>query len=169
MKKHLILEMLFFIFVAMKKTALLVLIFLSCASITAQELPLWLEGIWAVSQEESSFSVYDEWRLSEDKTMLLSTTFRLFGNDSIIFDRKKIFIKNKQVVLQMKTQKDDTSIDYCYVGDEVEKGIWKFSSNEDISPSAIFYRRLDDNTVTLWTEMLSSEESCSEVLMYRQK
>ena len=153
----------------MKKVLILAVLALAFASLRAQELPAWLLGTWEIpSVSAYAGSSYEEWtKVSNDHWE--GKTYRMFGNDTIIFDRMKMLAEEGKVVIKMTAEKEGKRFVASFVGTKLCEELWAFECPEADSPSAIYYRNLGDGQVYVWTEVKTSFDVCADFIMYKQK
>ena len=150
-----------------------VLVFVVCilvfATMRAQELPVWLLGTWEIpSVSEFAGSSFEKWaKVSNDKWE--GKTYRMFGNDTIIFDRMKMLVEGGKVVIKMTAEKEGKRFDASFVGTKLCEELWAFECPDADSPSAIYYRNLGNGQVYVWTEVKTNFDVCADFIMYKQK
>jgi len=161
--------MLFLFLRSMKKYFVAVIFVLMSVAMQAQNFPSWLVGTWEIpSVSAYSGSSYEEWTRVSDNHFE-GKTFRLFGNDTIIFDRMSIRTEGKEVVLKMSAEKSGKRFVADFKGKKVCEELWAFECAESDSPSAIYYRNLGKGQVYVWTEVTSDIDVCADFVMYRRK
>ena len=153
----------------MKKVLILVAFIFAFASLRAQKLPVWLLGTWEIpSVSAYAGSSYEEWtKVSNDQWE--GKTYRMFGKDTIIFDRMKMLVEGGNVVIKMTAEKEDKRFEASFVGTKLCEELWAFECPEADSPSAIYYRNIGNGHVYVWTEVKTSFDVCADFIMYRQK
>ncbi|MBO4875227.1 MAG: hypothetical protein J5542_07975 [Bacteroidales bacterium] len=135
----------------------------------AQSFPSWLAGKWEIpSLSTVSGSSYEEWT-SVSGNHFEGKTYRIFGNDTIIFDHMSIRAEGKDVVLKMSAEKGGKRFLADFKGKKVCEELWAFECAESDSPSAIYYRNLGKGQVYVWTEVTSDIDVCTDFVMYRRK
>ena len=139
------------------------------AFLRAQNLPAWLLGTWEIpSVSEFAGSSFEMWKRISDSNWE-GKTYRMFGNDTIIFDRMKMLADGGKVVIKMTAEKDGKRFEASFVGTKLCEELWAFECPESDSPSAIYYRNLDKGQVYVWTEVTSDIDVCTDFIMYRRK
>lgn len=153
----------------MKKILILVTFVFAFAFLRAQNLPAWLLGTWEIpSVSEFAGSSFEMWKRISDSNWE-GKTYRMFGNDTIIFDRMKMLADGGKVVIKMTAEKDGKRFEASFVGTKLCEELWAFECPESDSPSAIYYRNLDKGQVYVWTEVTSDIDVCTDFIMYRRK
>ncbi len=153
----------------MKKFCFIIAFILPAITMNGQNFPSWLQGVWEIPPAfQSTGSSFEEWVLEADGKTMSGKTYRIFGKDTIIFDRMTMQINNEKVVLKMSAQKSNQHIIGEYVGKMLEKDVWFFECENVDSPSAIYYRKLDDGSVYVWTEVKTANDICTEFTMYKR-
>lgn len=134
-----------------------------------QKLPIWLIGRWEIPPAfAAAGSSYEEWD-KVSSTQMDGKTYRMFGNDTIIFDRMQIKVENGNVVLKMSAENQGRRFVGDFVGTMLRDDVWAFECSEADSPSAIYYRKFEDGAVSVWTEVTTDREVCTEFTMYKLK
>jgi len=153
----------------MKKVLILVAFVLAFASLRAQNFPEWLLGKWEIpSVSAYAGSSFEEWtKVSNDHWE--GKTYRMFGKDTIIFDRMKMLVEGGKVVIKMTAEKEGKRFEASFVGSKLCEELWAFECPEADSPSAIYYRNLGNGQVYVWTEVKTSFDVCADFIMYRLK
>lgn len=153
----------------MKKILILVTFVFAFAFLRAQNLPAWLLGTWEIpSVSEFAGSSFEMWKRISDSNWE-GKTYRMFGNDTIIFDRMKMLVEGGKVVIKMTAEKEGKRFDASFVGTKLCEELWAFECPEADSPSAIYYRNLGNGQVYVWTEVKTNFDVCADFIMYRQK
>lgn len=167
MKKHLVFGMLFYFCVVKSSFLAIVFLMLSlCAQ--AQKFPTWLVGKWEIpSQSAMSGSSYEEWTKITDNH-IEGKTYRLFGNEIMVFDQMIIKVDGGRVVLRMSAEKEGKRFEANFIGTMLCEDVWAFECPEADSPSAIYYINLGDGQVYVWTEVKTSFDVCSDFIMYKK-
>lgn len=148
---------------------MLLVIILAFANLRAQSFPSWLAGKWEIpSLSTFTGSSYEEWTSVSDNHFE-GKTYRIFGTDTIIFDRMNIRVEGGQVVLKMSAEKRGERFFADFKGRVVCDGLWAFECAESDSPSAIYYRNLGNDQIYVWTEVKSDIDVCSDFIMVRSK
>ena len=153
----------------MKRYFVAVIFVLMSVALQAQSFPSWLAGTWEIpSVSAFSGSSYEEWT-SVSGNHFEGKTYRIFGNDTIIFDRMSIRAEGTDVVLKMSVEKGGKRFVADFKGKKVCDELWAFECPESDSPSAIYYRNLGNGQVYVWTDVTSDIDVCSDFIMYRLK
>lgn len=153
----------------MKKVLILVTFVFAFAFLRAQTLPSWLLGTWEIpSVSAYAGSSFEVWKRISDSNWE-GKTYRLFGNDTIIFDRMKMLADGGKVVIKMTAEKDGKRFEASFVGTKLCEELWAFECPEADSPSAIYYRNLGNGQIYVWTEVKTNFDVCADFIMYRQK
>ena len=153
----------------MKKILILVTFVFAFAFLRAQNLPAWLLGTWEIpSVSAYAGSSFEVWKRISDSNWE-GKTYRMFGNDTIIFDRMKMLADGGKVVIKMTAEKDGKRFDASFVGTKLCEELWAFECPDADSPSAIYYRNLGNGQVYVWTEVKTNFDVCADFIMYRQK
>ncbi len=153
----------------MKKILILVTFVFAFAFLRAQNLPAWLLGTWEIpSVSEFAGSSFEMWKRISDSNWE-GKTYRMFGNDTIIFDRMKMLVEGGKVVIKMTAEKEGKRFDASFVGTKLCEELWAFECPEADSPSAIYYRNLGNGQVYVWTEVKTNFDVCADFIMYKQK
>lgn len=153
----------------MKKILILVTFVFAFAFLRAQNLPAWLLGTWEIpSVSEFAGSSFEMWKRISDSNWE-GKTYRMFGNDTIIFDRMKMLVEGGKVVIKMTAEKEGKRFEASFVGSQLCEELWAFECPEADSPSAIYYRNLGNGQVYVWTEVKTSFDVCADFIMYKQK
>ena len=153
----------------MKRALILLTFVIAFATLRAQDFPGWLAGTWEIpSVVAYSGSSYEEWRKISD-SHLEGKTYRMFGNDTIVFDRMKMVVEGGKVVIKMTAEKEGKRIDASFIGTKLCEELWAFECSESDSPSAIFYRKFGDGQVYVWTEVKTDYDVCADFMMYKKK
>lgn len=153
----------------MKRCFVAFVLVLMSVAMQAQSFPSWLAGKWEIPPAfAAAGSSYEEW-YKVSSTQLEGKTYRMFGNDTIIFDRMQIKIENGNVVLKMSAEKQGKRFVGDFVGKMLREDVWMFECAEADSPSAIYYRKFEDGAVSVWTEVTTEREVCTEFTMYKIK
>lgn len=153
----------------MKKVLILVAFVFAFASLRAQNLPDWLLGTWEIpSISEFAGSSFEMWSRISDSNWV-GKTYRMFGKDTIIFDRMKMLVEGGKVVIKMTAEKEGKRFEASFVGTKLCEELWAFECPEADSPSAIYYRNLGNGQVYVWTEVKTSFDVCADFIMYKLK
>ena len=153
----------------MKRYLVAFVFVLMSAAMQAQSFPSWLAGKWEIpSLTTISGSSYEEWT-SVSGNQFEGKTYRIFGNDTIIFDRMSIRAEGKDVFLKMSAEKDGKRFLADFKGRKVCEELWAFECSESDSPSAIYYRNLGNGQVYVWTEVKTSFDVCADFIMNKLK
>lgn len=142
---------------------------LMSVAMQAQSFPSWLAGKWEIpSLSTFTGSSYEEWT-SISGNYFEGKTYRMFGNDTIIFDRMKMLVDGGKVVVKMTAEKEGRRFEASFVGTKLCEELWAFECPEADSPSAIYYRNLGNGQVYVWTEVKTNFDVCADFIMYKQK
>lgn len=142
---------------------------LMSVAMQAQSFPSWLAGKWEIpSLSTFTGSSYEEWT-SISGNYFEGKTYRMFGNDTIIFDRMKMLVEGGKVVIKMTAEKEGKRFDASFVGTKLCEELWAFECPDADSPSAIYYRNLGNGQVYVWTEVKTNFDVCADFIMYKQK
>ncbi len=153
----------------MKRYFVAVVLVLMSVAMQAQTLPSWLLGTWEIpSVSAYAGSSFEVWKRISDSNWE-GKTYRMFGNDTIIFDRMKMLVEGGKVVIKMTAEKEGKRFEASFVGTKLCEELWAFECPEADSPSAIYYRNLGNGQVYVWTEVKTSFDVCADFIMYRQK
>lgn len=153
----------------MKKVLILVTFVFAFAFLRAQTLPSWLLGTWEIpSVSAYAGSSFEVWKRISDSNWE-GKTYRMFGNDTIIFDRMKMLADGGKVVIKMTAEKDGKRFEASFVGTKLCEELWAFECPDADSPSAIYYRNLGNGQVYVWTEVKTNFDVCADFIMYKQK
>ena len=153
----------------MKKYILVLALLLIAIASNAQNFPSWLAGTWEIpSVSAYSGSSYEEWSRVSDNH-LKGKTYRMFGNDTVIFDNMNIRVEGGNVVLKMSAEKEGKRFVADFKGKKVCEELWAFECAEADSPSAIYYRNLGNGQVYVWTEVTSDFDVCADFIMFKKK
>jgi hypothetical protein len=153
----------------MKRYFVAVVLVLMSVAMQAQTLPSWLLGTWEIpSVSAYAGSSFEVWKRISDSNWE-GKTYRMFGNDTIIFDRMKMLADGGKVVIKMTAEKDGKRFEASFVGTKLCEELWAFECPEADSPSAIYYRNLGNGQVYVWTEVKTNFDVCTDFIMYRQK
>jgi hypothetical protein len=153
----------------MKKFLILVTFVFAFAFLRAQTLPSWLLGTWEIpSVSAYAGSSFEVWKRISDSNWE-GKTYRMFGNDTIIFDRMNMLADGGKVVIKMTAEKEGKRFDASFVGTKLCEELWAFECPEADSPSAIYYRNLGNGQVYVWTEVKTNFDVCADFIMYKQK
>lgn len=153
----------------MKRYFIVFVLVLMSVVMQAQTFPSWLAGKWEIpSLSTFSGSSYEEWSRVSD-SHFEGKTYRIFGNDTIIFDRMSIRTEGKDVVLKMSAEKGGKRFLADFKGKKVCEELWAFECSESDSPSAIYYRNLGNGQVYVWTEVTTSFDVCADFIMSKLK
>ena len=151
----------------MKRYFVAVIFVLMSVAMQAQSFPSWLAGKWEIpSLPTFSGSSYEEWTSVSDNH-LEGKTYRIFGNDTIIFDKMSIHAEKGKVVLRMSAEKNGNRFDADFKGKMICTDLWAFECAEADSPSAIYYRNLGDRQIYVWTEVKGDYDVCTDFIMYK--
>lgn len=149
--------------------ASLLVVCINCFQLTAQTLPSWLLGTWEIpSVSAYAGSSFEVWKRISDSNWE-GKTYRMFGNDTIIFDRMKMLVDGGKVVVKMTAEKEGRRFEASFVGTKLCEELWAFECPEADSPSAIYYRNLGNGQVYVWTEVKTSFDVCADFIMYKLK
>jgi len=153
----------------MKRYLVAFVFVLMSAAMQAQSFPSWLAGTWEIpSVVAYAGSSYEEWRKISD-SHLEGKTYRMFGNDTIVFDRMKMLVEGGNVVIKMSAEKDGQRIEASFIGSKLCEDLWVFECPESDSPSAIYYRKFGEGQVYVWTEVKTDYDVCADFMMYKKK
>ena len=153
----------------MKRYFVAVVLVLMSVAMQAQTLPSWLLGTWEIpSVSAYAGSSFEVWKRISDSNWE-GKTYRMFGNDTIIFDRMKMLVEGGKVVIKMTAEKEGKRFEASFVGTKLCEELWAFECPEADSPSAIYYRNLGNGQVYVWTEVKTNFDVCADFIMYRQK
>jgi hypothetical protein len=153
----------------MKRYFVAVVLVLMSVAMQAQTLPSWLLGTWEIpSVSAYAGSSFEVWKRISDSNWE-GKTYRMFGNDTIIFDRMKMLADGGKVVIKMTAEKDGKRFEASFVGTKLCEELWAFECPEADSPSAIYYRNLGNGQIYVWTEVKTNFDVCADFIMYRQK
>ena len=153
----------------MKRYFVAVVLVLMSVAMQAQTLPSWLLGTWEIpSVSAYAGSSFEVWKRISDSNWE-GKTYRMFGNDTIIFDRMSMLADGGKVVIKMTAEKEGKRFDASFVGTKLCEELWAFECPDADSPSAIYYRNLGNGQVYVWTEVKTNFDVCTDFIMYRQK
>lgn len=153
----------------MKRYFVAVVLVLMSVAMQAQTLPSWLLGTWEIpSVSAYAGSSFEVWKRISDSNWE-GKTYRMFGNDTIIFDRMKMLVEGGKVVVKMTAEKEGRRFEASFVGTKLCEELWAFECPEADSPSAIYYRNLGNGQVYVWTEVKTNFDVCADFIMYKQK
>lgn len=153
----------------MKRYFVAVVLVLMSVAMQAQTLPSWLLGTWEIpSVSAYAGSSFEVWKRISDSNWE-GKTYRMFGNDTIIFDRMKMLADGGKVVIKMTAEKDGKRFEASFVGTKLCEELWAFECPDADSPSAIYYRNLGNGQVYVWTEVKTNFDVCADFIMYKQK
>lgn len=152
------------------KNILLAIFFLTLSlAVSAQSFPSWLAGVWEIpSVSVYSGSSYEAWIKVTD-THLEAMTYRMFGNDTVYFDQKTLIYENGNVLLRMSAEKEGKRFMANFKGTMMREDLWAFECPEADYPSAVYYRLLSEDQVSVWSEVSNGVDVCSDFIMYRRK
>ncbi len=146
---------------------ILFLCFVSGAfSQTSNDFPLWLLGVWEISSETGSS--FEMWNKTNDKE-LTGKTFRIFYNDTVVFDTMRINYFNSEIVYQMSANVKNTRTYARFSLQRPDPVLWKFENPLTDYPRNINYMRMGNDSVYVWTEASNADNSCMDYLMIRHK
>ncbi|MBO4614332.1 MAG: hypothetical protein J5709_04390 [Bacteroidales bacterium] len=152
----------------MKRCIVILVLVLLSVAMQAQKFPSWLAGKWEIpSVSMFSDSSFEDW-IEVSKNHLESRTYRKFGDDTMYFDSMSMSIEKGNVVLKMYGEKDGKRFMADFIGKRLADEVWVFECAESDSPSAIYYQKLSDNEVYVWTEVRNDSYVCSDFIMYRR-
>lgn len=153
----------------MKRYFVAVVLVLMSVAMQAQTLPSWLLGTWEIpSVSAYAGSSFEVWKRISDSNWE-GKTYRMFGNDTIIFDRMKMLVEGGKVVIKMTAEKEGKRFEASFVGTKLCEELWAFECPDADSPSAIYYRNLGNGQVYVWTEVKTNFDVCADFIMYKQK
>ncbi len=153
----------------MKRYFVAVVLVLMSVAMQAQTLPSWLLGTWEIpSVSAYAGSSFEVWKRISDSNWE-GKTYRMFGNDTIIFDRMSMLADGGKVVIKMTAEKEGKRFDASFVGTKLCEELWAFECPDADSPSAIYYRNLGNGQVYVWTEVKTNFDVCADFIMYKQK
>jgi hypothetical protein len=153
----------------MKRYFVAVIFVLMSVALQAQSFPAWLLGTWEIpSVSAFAGSSFEEWaKVSESQWE--GKTYRMFGNDTIIFDRMQMLVEDGNVEIKMTAQKEGKRFVASFKGTMLREDVWAFECSESDSPSAIYYRNFGNGQVYVWTEVQTDYDVCSDFMMYKKK
>ena len=153
----------------MKRFLILATFIFACAALRAQSFPMWLLGTWEIpSVSTYAGSSFEEWTKISD-SQWEGKTFRMFGNDTVIFDKMKMIAEGGKVIIKMSAEKEGKRHVADFTGTMLREDLWAFECPETDSPSAIYYRNLGDGKVYVWTEVKTAFDVCADFIMYKHK
>ncbi|HOE39774.1 MAG TPA: DUF6265 family protein [Bacteroidales bacterium] len=130
------------------------------------DFPHWLAGTWEI--ESPTGVSYEEWKLS-DNSELIGRTYRLFGNDTLVFDNMRIYNLGSATVYEMFVNCEYDRELMKFSLQKPDDNLWKFENIKSNSPKNINYYRIEENVVYVWTEYASDETACIDFLMKKKK
>ncbi len=130
------------------------------------DFPNWLVGVWEISSE--SGSSYEEWTAVRDGS-LSGKTYRIFLQDTIVFDTMRIKYFNTEIVYQMSANIKNTRVYGRFPLQRPDPALWKFENPLTDYPRNINYMRMSIDSVYVWTEASDENNACMDYLMIRHK
>ncbi|MCK9255788.1 MAG: DUF6265 family protein [Bacteroidales bacterium] len=129
------------------------------------DFPHWLAGTWEI--DSPSGTSYEEWKLSENGD-LLGKTYRIFANDTIIFDNMRIYNLDTIPVFEMFANNQNTRELTKFYLQIIDEDLWKFENINSYNPRSINYHKIEENLVYVWTEHSNTETACMDFLMKKK-
>lgn len=145
---------------------LLLVSYINCFAQKNKDLPTNLIGTWQSVSNGTSNESIEQWTMKNKNTMI-GKIYKIFESDSILLDSMSIIKKNKQVFLYLKTYIDNQQIYTPYLLTRPEKSLFKFESAASQSHKVINYYFWSKDTIYLWTETPSSQETCFDLLLIK--
>jgi hypothetical protein len=139
---------------------------LSAFSQSQSDFPYWLKGLWEIRSETGSS--YEEWKSAGDGT-LTGKTFRMFNQDTIVFDTMRISYFDSAIVYQMSANVKSTGIYARFTLQKPDPALWVFENLQTDYPKNINYMRMGNDSVYVWTEAKNADNACMDYLMIRLK
>jgi hypothetical protein len=137
----------------------------SCIAQKNNDFPFWLVGTWEI--DSPSGTSYEEWKLSENGD-LLGRTYRLFGNDTLVFDNMRIYNLDTIPVFEMFANNQNTRELTKFYLQIIDEDLWKFENINSYNPRSINYHKIEENLVYVWTEHSNTETACMDFLMKKK-
>lgn len=133
---------------------------------TQPDFPDWLKGVWEIRSETGSS--YEEWRGATDGS-LTGKTYRMFNQDTIVFDTMRIRYFNSDIVYQMSANVKNTRTYARFNLQRPDPVLWKFENPLTDYPRNINYMRMGNDSVYVWTEAGNANNACMDYIMIRFK
>ncbi|MDD2636611.1 MAG: DUF6265 family protein [Bacteroidales bacterium] len=150
------------------KATLIMMFLILCINLFSQNqdsFPYWLEGTWVIESETGNS--YEQWTL-ENNNLLYGKTYRVFVNDTIVFDTMKIKRQQNKIVLEMAANIGNQRVMAGFVLSKPTSEFWKFENPVTDSPHNINYWRIEPNKVYVWVETMDTEHACMDFTMLRK-
>lgn len=145
--------------------SILFILFSSLAFTQNVEFPNWLEGTWEIKTELGIS--YEKWE-KIDNNLLYGKTYRVFADDTIVFDTMKIKIDRGEVLFEMSANVKNTRVLAGFVLSKPTPDLWKFENPITDSPHVINYWRFESDKIYVWTETMDLEDACMDFIMTRK-
>jgi hypothetical protein len=153
----------------MKRFFSIIIIFFAVVHLNAQsvsDFPSWLLGCWEIKSETGSS--FEEWK-QDSNGSLSGRTYRLFMEDTIVFDTMRIRFWDDEIVYQMSANVKNTRVYARYPLQRPDPVLWKFENPLTDYPRNINYMRMGNDTVYVWTEASDANNACMDYLMIKTK
>jgi hypothetical protein len=144
-------------------------IILLISTVSSQEntkFPYWLEGTWEI-ESDFGFS-YERWEKMND-SLLIGKAYRMFDDDTVIFDNMRIIHKSNGIFLEMTAARQAQQEIALFKLQQPAVDLWKFENPEVEFPKNINYHKKDENSVYVWTETDMADVECVDFVMKRKK
>ena len=143
---------------------LFVLFIVNSFSQSMNDFPLWLQAVWEIKSETGSS--YEEW-VKLDEGLLRGRTYRIFNNDTVVFDTMKIKIVDSYIIYEMSASIKNTLVYAGYPLQKPDPSLWKFENTQIDYPLNINYMRLGSDTIYVWTEAKDANTACMDYLLVK--
>ncbi|MDD4149053.1 MAG: DUF6265 family protein [Bacteroidales bacterium] len=150
------------------KSSLIILFLILWFNVFSQSqdnFPYWLAGTWVIESEAGNS--YEHWEL-ENSDLLSGKTYRLFAEDTLVFDTMKIIRKENVILFEMAANIRNQRVLAGFVLSMPTPEFWKFKNSLTDSPHNINYWRIEQNKVYVWIETLNTEHACMDFIMIRK-
>lgn len=145
---------------------LFIVLSLNLFSQNIKDFPFWLQGIWEIKSD--SGSSFEQWVKLSD-SLLVGKTYRIFNDDTIVFDTMKLKIADSNIIYEMSASIGNTMVYAGYPLRKPDPSVWKFENTYIDYPLNINYMRMGVDTVYVWTEAKDISIACMDYLMVRSK
>ncbi len=130
------------------------------------DFPYWLEGTWVIDTKNGNS--YEMWqKVSNDH--LKGKVFRIFDDDTIVFDTMSIKIIDEKIIYELTATYDKKRVYAGYVLSKPSPTLWKFENYSVEYPKAINYEFYSKDSVYVWTEAKDQNTACTDFIMRKEK
>jgi hypothetical protein len=124
--------------------------------------PDFLKGTWEIETNDG-FS-YEEWILNDDNT-LNGRTYKLFGKDTIEFERMEIKCYQGKPTYFMNAMMQNTQVRAGYIPIQITNNVWVWENQRTDFPKMLSYAIINDSVISVWFKGDKNNDTCVDFLM----